>query len=199
MDDTLRTLLRELEHFGAENDGRVSQRSEKMLNITPDTGELLAIFAFSSKACRVLEIGTSNGYSTLWLADAMKSVSGLVVTVEHSPAKAELARQNFDRAGLSRWIRQEFMDAGELLREQPPAQFDLLFLDSDREHYVAWWPWLQRVIVPGGLLVVDNAISHAAEMEPFIAQVRATEGWRSVIIPIGNGELIALKAGATAE
>jgi hypothetical protein len=49
MDDTLRTLLRELEHFGAENDGRVSQRSEKMLNITPDTGELLAILALSSK------------------------------------------------------------------------------------------------------------------------------------------------------
>jgi predicted O-methyltransferase YrrM len=198
MDDTLRTLLRELEHFGAENDGRVSQRSEKMLNITPDTGELLAIFALSSKARRVLEIGTSNGYSTLWLADAMKSVSGLVVTVEHSAAKAELARQNFDRASLARWIRQEFMDADEFLREQPPAQFDLLFLDSDREHYVAWWPWLQRVIVPGGLLVVDNAISHAAEMEPFIAQVRATDGWRSAIIPIGNGELIALKPGATA-
>jgi predicted O-methyltransferase YrrM len=198
MDDSLRTLLRELEHFGAENDGRVSQRSEKMLNITPDTGELLGIFALSSKARRVLEIGTSNGYSTLWLADAMKSVSGLVVTVEHSAAKAELARQNFDRAGLAQWIRQELTDADEFLREQAPAQFDLLFLDSDREHYVAWWPWLQRVLVPGGLLVVDNAISHAAEMEPFIAQVRATEGWRSVIIPIGNGELIALKAGATA-
>jgi predicted O-methyltransferase YrrM len=198
MDDNLRTLLCELERFGADNDARVSQRSQKMLNVTPETGELLAIFALGSKARRVLEIGTSNGYSTLWLADAMKSVSGLVVTVEHSGDKAEMARQNFHRAGLPQWIRQELMDAGEFLRAQPPAQFDFLFLDSNREEYVAWWPLLQRALVPGGMLVVDNAISHAAEMEPFISQVRTTLGWRSVIIPIGNGELIALKPGATA-
>jgi predicted O-methyltransferase YrrM len=192
------SLLKELERFGAENDARAGQRSEKMLNITPETGELLAILASGIKARRVLEIGTSNGYSTLWLANAMKAASGLVVTVEVSAAKVEMARQNFERAGLSHWIRQELMDADEFLRKQPPAQFDFLFLDSDREHYLAWWPRLQSALVPGGLLIVDNAISHAAEMELFISQVRATAGWRSVIIPIGNGELIALKPGATA-
>jgi predicted O-methyltransferase YrrM len=193
MDDPLRSLLRELERFGAANDARVSRRQEKMLNITPETGELLAILVQGMKARRVLEVGTSNGYSTLWLADAVAAVSGSVVTVEASAAKAEMARHNLERSGLSPWVRQEVTDAGPFLRQQPPSQFDLIFLDSDRAQYVSWWPWLQSVLAPVGLLVVDNAVSHAAEIEGLLAQVRATAGWRSVVVPVGNGELVALK------
>jgi predicted O-methyltransferase YrrM len=193
MDDALRSLLRELERFGAENDARAQQRQDKVFNITPETGEFLAILVQATKARRVLEIGTSNGYSTLWLADAVRAVAGSVVTVEVSAAKAQLARHNLERAGLARWVRQEVMEAGRFLAQQPPAEFDLLFLDSDREQYGAWWPWVQSVLAAGGLLVVDNAVSHAAEMEGFIAQVRATSGWRSVVVPIGKGELVALK------
>jgi predicted O-methyltransferase YrrM len=194
MDRELQSLLHELERFGAENDARVGERREKMLNITPETGQLLAILAQAMKARRVLEIGTSNGYSTLWLAMAMKAVAGSVVTVEVSAVRADLARQNFERSGLAQWVRQVVMDAGEFLREQPPAQFDLVFLDADREQYVAWWPNIERVLAPGGLLVVDNSVSHAAEMEPLFAELRATVGWASVVVPIGNGELVALKS-----
>jgi predicted O-methyltransferase YrrM len=193
MDNLLRSQLRELERFGVQNDARASQRHQKMFNITPETGEFLAILVQGMKARRVLEIGTSNGYSTLWLADAVKAVSGSVITVEVSQAKAEMARGNIERAGLSGWVHQELMEAGQFLRQQPPSQFDLLFLDSDREQYVSWWPWIQSVLVPGGLLVVDNAVSHTAEMEGLIAQVKATPGWRAVVVPIGKGELVALK------
>src|SRR5438105_6276656 len=143
MIESLRRLLSELERFGKENDAGALSRQHKMLNITPDTGELLAILVQATKAQRVLEVGTSNGYSTLWLADAVRAIAGRVVTVEVAPAKAEMARQNFERAGLTEWIRQEVVDAGEFLRRQAPSCFDLLFLDSDREQYADWWPWLQ--------------------------------------------------------
>ena len=76
MDDSLRSLLRELESFGSTNDVRATARHEMMLNITPETGEFLAILIQSARARRVLEIGTSNGYSTLWLADAVKAIAG---------------------------------------------------------------------------------------------------------------------------
>jgi predicted O-methyltransferase YrrM len=69
-----------------------------------------------------------------------------------------------------------------------------LFLDADRKQYSAWWPWIQSVLVPRGLLIVDNAVSHATEMERFIAEVRATPGWRSLVVPIGNGQFVATKA-----
>ena len=193
MDNTLRSLLNELETFGAINDARVSTRQEKMLNITPETGEFLAILVQSAKAGRVLEIGTSNGYSTLWIAEAVRAISGSIVTVEANEAKAELARRNFERSGLSKWIRHVVTEAGQFLERQAPSSFDLLFLDADREQYLAWWPSIQNVLAPGSLLIVDNALSHAAEIERFIAEVRAAPRWRSVVVPIGNGELVALK------
>jgi predicted O-methyltransferase YrrM len=193
MDDTLRSLLRELEGFGATNDAHANARHEKMLNITPETGELLGILVQSAKARRVLEIGTSNGYSTLWLAEAVQAISGNVVTVEVSVAKAEMAQRNLECAGLSPWVRQEVTEAGQYLGQQPPSSFDLLFLDADREQYLAWWPSIQSVLAPGALLVVDNAVSHAAELEAFISEVRKTPGWRSLVVPIGNGEFVALK------
>ncbi len=75
MDNALRSLLQELHQLGEEHDPRTVERWQKMLNITPETGELLAILVLSSNAMRVLEIGTSNGYSTLWLADAARKSS----------------------------------------------------------------------------------------------------------------------------
>jgi predicted O-methyltransferase YrrM len=191
MNDALRSLLGELEQFGRENDARARRREEKMRNITPETGELLAVLVRATRARRILEIGTSNGYSTLWLAEAAGAVAGSVVTVEVDPARADMARRTFERSGLSSWIRQEVGEAGELLSRQPAGQIDLLFLDADRGRYVAWWPSIQRVLAPGGLLLVDNAVSHAAEMADFLAGVRAAPGWCSVVIPVGKGELLA--------
>lgn len=198
MDDSLRSLLKELEIFGEQNDARETERPKRMLNITPDTGELLGILIQATKAKRVLEIGTSNGYSTLWLADAVRSISGKVVTVDVNPAKAEMARHNFERAGLTPWIRQHVMDAGDFLRGQQEGQFDFLFLDSFRGHYTSWWPSIQKVMAPGGLLVVDNATSHPDEMSDFVKQVQMV-GWRNLVIPIGKGEFVAVKPGPTLE
>src|SRR5687767_6385756 len=99
MDQTLRALLHELHQFGVDNDAIPRPRHEKMLNISPDTGELLAILVRATKSRSILEIGTSNGYSTLWLAQAVEPLVGSVVTIESSAAKAELARRNFDRSG----------------------------------------------------------------------------------------------------
>jgi predicted O-methyltransferase YrrM len=193
--DALPILRRELEDFGREHDARAERHGDRMLNITPETGEFLALLVRALQTRRVLEIGTSNGYSTLWLAEAAKQIGGQVVTVEISPDKAELARRNLERAGLSRWVRQEVTDAGPFLSRQSAASFDLIFLDAKRAQYTGWWSWIQEVLAPGGLLIVDNAVSHAAELEGFRDQVRAA-GWQSTVVPVGKGEYLALKGGS---
>ena len=193
MNDTLSALVKGLEQFGHENDAHAKDRSQKMLNITPDTGQFLLLLIRALKAKRVLEIGTSNGYSTLWLAYAVQPLGGSVTTLESSPYKADMARANFAQAGLQAWIDLKVLDAGKFIQQQPNEVFDFVFLDSDREAYLAWWRDLQRVLVPGGLLVSDNAVSHAHEMADFVRVVQQTHGYLNSLVPVGNGELVVLK------
>jgi len=192
--DPLDALLAELERFGKANDGSTTERPRRMLNITRDTGEFLAVLVRATLARRVLEIGTSNGYSTLWLAAAACAIGGAVTTVELSDYKVGLATSNFARSGLARYIAVVHDDAGRVLCRSADGAFDLVFLDSERAEYPGWWGDLKRVLRPGGLLVVDNATSHRAEMAPFVAQVSADASFVTSLVPVGNGEFLALKA-----
>jgi predicted O-methyltransferase YrrM len=193
VDSTLTTLLDELAAFGDTNDGATQARGERMLNITPDTGAFLAVLVKAMGARRVLEIGTSNGYSTLWLADAA-GPDGAVTTLELAPAKIAMARANFAHAGLQQRITLLEGDAGTALENLFEASYDLLFLDSERSAYLAWWPHIRRVLRPGGLLVVDNATSHAQEMAGFTDAVRADPHFTTSLVPVGKGEFLAVKA-----
>lgn len=193
MNTHLANLLAELAAFGDTHDNDPANRATRMLNITPDTGDFLAVLVKATGARRILEVGTSNGYSTLWLADAAGD-AGIVTTIERAPAKIAQARANFAQAGLAGRIDQREGDAGDILRELDDGAYDLLFLDSLRTAYLTWWPDLKRVLRLGGLLVVDNATSHPQEMADFTAAVRADSGFTTSLVPVGKGEFLAVKA-----
>jgi len=190
------SLKSELERFGEANDQATIERSRRMLNITRDTGEFLSLLVRATGARRVLEIGTSNGYSTLWLAEAARATGGRVTTVESSAYKIGLASTTFARSGLGSFISLVHDDAGPVLQRSDGDAFDFVFLDSERTEYPGWWPQLRRVLRPGGLLVVDNAISHLEQMAPFTALVKADPLFTTSLVPVGNGELLAVKASA---
>jgi len=105
-----------------------------------------------------------------------------------------LASANFARSGLSEHISLVHDDAGCVLQRSPDASFDLIFLDSERPEYPGWWPDLRRVLRPGGLLVVDNATSHPQELAPFIKLVKADPQFTTCLVPVGNGEFLAVRA-----
>jgi predicted O-methyltransferase YrrM len=194
MTEALQVLLSELERFGESNDNTTTERPRRMLNITRDTGEFLSVLVRATAARRVLEIGTSNGYSTLWLASAVRATDGAVTTVELADYKVGLARQNFSRSGLAAYITLVQDDAGRVLERAVDAAFDLVFLDAERPEYPGWWPHLKRVLRPGGLLVVDNATSHPEQMAPFVALVKNDADFTTSLVPVGNGEFLAVKA-----
>ncbi len=193
MDTQLAALLAELETFGNEHDERATNRKERMLNITPDTGEFLTVLIRATRARRVLEIGTSNGYSTLWLVHAVQPLNGHITTLEIAPQKAAMAQANFARAGFEAWITSHVTDAGAFLQQEPAASWDLIFLDAERVHYTGYWADLQRVLKPGCLLVVDNAVSHAPEVADFVAMVKQTPGYTTSLVPVGKGEFVVFK------
>ena len=192
MTTDLTTLLNELSKFGKQNDAGATERAKKMLSITPDTGEFLELMVKATRARRILEVGTSNGYSTIWLAKAFRAAGGRITTLEAASHKVAMATENFRRAGLTDLIDLRHTDAGAFLQTQAQP-FDLIFLDSDRHEYVGWWPRLSVLISPGGLLIADNATSHRAEMADFMAVVRNSDGFMTSLVPIGNGEFLAYK------
>ena len=145
----------------------------------------------------MLEIGTSNGYSTIWLADAVQARGGHVTTLEVSAAKTAQAAVNFEQAGLASCITLVHTSAEAWLPTAPAAGFDFVFLDADRTQYAAWWPWLLRLLRPGGLLVADNATSHPADFELLTRLVRAAPEVESVLVPLGKGELLIWKQDLT--
>lgn len=190
----LDALKSELERFGQANDQATSDRSRRMLNITRETGEFLSVLVRATAARRVLEIGTSNGYSTLWLAEAARATGGSVTTVESSDYKVGLASATFARSGLDTVITLVHDDAGRVLERSEPGAVDFIFLDSERSEYPAWWPQLRRVLRPGGLVVVDNAVSHVEQMARFTALVNGDSKFTTCLVPVGNGEFLAVKA-----
>ena len=192
MDDKLIALLDGLARFGAERDAQGVERSRKMLNVTPDTGRFLWILVRLSRATRILEVGTSNAYSTIWLADAARETSGRVTTLENNPDKVALARANLAEAGLVEYVDLREGDAAETL-VQLSGPFDFVFLDADRPQYLIYFELVFSKLVSGGLLVADNVISHAQELMDYLARVRSDPRLFSLTVPIGKGEELSFK------
>jgi predicted O-methyltransferase YrrM len=198
MNDERRALLEELYAESRAHDERQADRLARFRNVEPPTAELLAVLVRSAGARRVLEIGTSNGYSTLWLADAVEATGGELVSLEIDPARTALARENLERAGLAAVAELRTQDAGEALRSFADAEWDLIFLDAERPAYVGYWPDLVRILAPGGLLVVDNVISHAHQLVEFDALVRGDARFVVAQVAVGAGALLAVKEGELA-
>jgi predicted O-methyltransferase YrrM len=177
---------------GREHDAAQSNRLARFRNVEPETAELLGVLVRAVRAVRVLELGTSNGYSTIWLADGVEAVGGRIVSVDVDAERIALARGNLERAGLEADLR--VADAAEVLARSARGTWDLVFLDADRGAYVGYWPDLLRALRFGGLLVVDNVLSHANEVAPFLSLVSSEPAATSTQVPIGAGVQLIVKS-----
>jgi predicted O-methyltransferase YrrM len=117
MNAEVRRLLAKLEEQGRQHDAGEAEHARKMLNLDPATAELMSILARSCGAKLALEIGTSNGYSTIWLAASIGPADGRVITIDRSPAKQEMARENLRKAGLLEYVELRCGDATEVVKK----------------------------------------------------------------------------------
>ncbi len=166
-------------------------RLERLRQITRETAKFIALLAAMAPEGTCLEIGTSAGYSTLWLALACRQQGRRVITFEVLPEKAELAGETFRRAGLQDAVELIVGDAREHL-----ARFDdvaFCFLDAEKEIYAECYEQIVPRMVPGGLLVADNAISHQEALQSMLDRAMADERVDALILPIGRGELLCRK------
>ncbi|MGZ4360189.1 MAG: O-methyltransferase [Gaiellaceae bacterium] len=192
MHATRRAVADELLATARAHDAAQEDRLARFRNVEPETAELLGLLVRCTRARRILEIGTSNGYSTIWLADAAEAVGGSVTSVEIDPARTAMARANLERAGLIAELRGE--DAAKTLRDSTDGAWDLVFLDAERPTYAGYWPELLRSLRPaGGLLAIDNVLSHAAEVAEVTGLIEAEPSVVSALVPIGAGVRLVVR------
>ena len=193
MDQQLTALLDELHHHGVSYDADQPDRLDRLCNLEPDTAALLAVLVRATAAHNVLELGTSNGYSTLWLADAVGATGGHLTSVEIEADRSAQAARNLDRAGLSAVVDLRVQDAADALKQSPDAEWDLIFLDAERPAYPGYWLDLLRTLRPGGLLAVNNVLSHADQVAEFRTLVTAEPEVTEALAPTGAGLLLIVR------
>ncbi|WP_396124311.1 O-methyltransferase [Bacillus pseudomycoides] len=191
--NSFESLLLELEKYGEEHDRKKEKREEKLRNVSREMGQFLSILIKGCSAQGILEIGTSNGYSTLWLANAAEETKGNVTTVELSSERVAEALVNFEKANLRYRIDIHNQEAGAFLDAQVNRSFDFIFLDSERTQYMWWWENIKRILEPKGFLVIDNATSHANELAEFIQMIEEDDTFETVLLTFQQGAFVARK------
>ena len=187
MNPRLSALIDELYAGGVAHDAAEPDRLRKRRNLEPATAALLGLIVRIAGARQVVEIGTGNGFSTLWLADAVGDTDGRVVSVDtaaRDEARTNLARADAAQPGLAGRVELRQEDGGGYLARL-----------ADESVYPLWWPHPSRVLRPGGLLAVDNVLSHAGEAARFLELVSGEPAFVTATIDVGKGLHLAWRRG----
>ena len=190
---TILDRMRELEQIDARDRRDGTPRLERLRQVPPETGKFIALLAASAPAGDLLEIGTSAGYSTLWLALACQASGRTVTSYEVLPEKATLARETFRRAGVEMLVTLVEGDARQHLAFH--EQIGFCFLDAEKEIYADCYEAVVPRLAPGGWLAADNAINHRAVLQPMLERALTDARVDTLVVPIGSGVLVCRKNG----
>jgi predicted O-methyltransferase YrrM len=187
----VRAIMRDLEHRDAKDRDDGTPHLERLRQITPDTGRFIALWAASSPPGAMIEIGTSAGYSALWLAQACRLNGRTLTTFEVLPEKVRLARDTFAQAGVTDVVT--LVEGDFLTHADEFDQIGFCFLDAEKDVYRSCYDAVIPKLVPGGVLVADNATSHFDDLEPMLNFALNDERVDSMIATVGKGELVCRK------
>ena len=186
------SLLDEIEEFGRAQDDAQREHSKKMLNLEPATAKLLHFILRSARRRKILEIGTSNGYSTIWIAAAVAPSGGEVISIDRSPGKHALAQANLEKAGLAHCVS---LITGEAANTIPnlAGPFDAVFFDADRINAGAELQLLLPKLSQDVIVAADNVSSHPLEIAGYLDAIRALPDFWEFTVPVGKGLSIAYR------
>ena len=174
------------------NDMNENQR-RGMMNVPPDDGRVLRLLTESIGAKNVVEIGTCNGYSGIWFCLALRKTDGKLITHEINADRAQLARENFKRAGVDKFVTLVEGDAHEEVKKLKDP-IDVLFLDADKEGYMDYLEKLLPLVRPGGLILAHNTTNAGPQMQDYINAVTTNSDLETIFLhEQGSGIGVTLK------
>ncbi len=198
MDQKIQGILSEYEARAAMESPHIMQmpeeewlrrRDEFMLSVGHDTGRLLNILAKGARARSILELGSSYGYSTLWLAEAARKSGGTVYSLEIIPSKQEYARAMIAKAGLDGQVEFFLGDALKTIASLD-GPFDFVLLDLWKDLYVSCFDLFYPKLKPGAIVVADNMLrpeEYLPEALKYRKHARSHSKIESVLLPVGSG------------
>jgi predicted O-methyltransferase YrrM len=194
LDPELAARLDALHAEGAAHDAGEPERRRKRLNLERPSAELLYLLLRASGRRRVLEIGTSNGLSAIWIQAALRGTGGALISIDREPAKIAEARANLVAAGLLDGATLLCGDATEIARDLP-GPFDCVFFDADRVSAPAQLELLLPKLTADALLVCDNVLSHPDEVAGYLDAIGRLPGFAATTVPVGKGLHLAHRRG----
>lgn len=183
--------MRELEAQDAVDREDGTPRVQRLRQVPPVTGKFLAMLCASAPEGGVLEVGTSGGYSSLWLSLACRERGDRLTTFEILDEKVKCANETFEAAKVSDQIQLIHGDARDVISGYAGVAF--FFLDAEKEAYLDVYEKVVPNLVPGGILAADNAINHAESLAAFLSRADGDTRVDALIVPVGKGVLVCRK------
>jgi len=173
----------------------LEQTQKEFWNIDRKSANLLNMLVKIKGAKNILELGTSNGYSGIWLAKALKETDGKLTTIEFWDKRLNVAVENFEICGVNDIIETHIGSACTILAEMGSEgrKFDFVFIDANKLEYVKYFAPIHPMLEVGGIMASDNVLSHALKVKPFMDVILNHDQYQSEMYPSEAGLLISLK------
>ena len=149
---------------------------------------------------RVLEIGTSNGYSGIWILNALKETKGKLTTIEFWEKRQSVARKNFQicfpevsvepKIGSAIIILEDILDE---INKNKREKFDFVFIDANKKEYIQYFELVDKMLEKNGVIVADNILSHYEKVEDYVENLFNHQNYQSQILELGTGMMISRK------
>lgn len=180
----------------SETLAELEKTQKEFWNIPRKTGVLINMFIKMMNIRSVLEIGTSNGYSGLWISKALKETGGKLTTIEYYEKRQSVAIENFRKCGVLDIVRPLQGSACEILENlSEDEKFDFVFIDANKREYVEYFKLVKPHLTEKALIIADNITSHAEKVQTFIDAVDADDDFQYEIVEVPGGILIAYRGG----
>ena len=172
----------------------LEKTQKEFWNISRITAEFLYSFIIEAKSKNVIEIGTSNGYSGIWLGKALKKTGGKLTTIEFYDKRLDIAKENFKQCGVLDVITTKRGDASAILEYLPEDfEIDFAFIDACKKQYSDFFRLIAPHLKVGGYIACDNVISHASKVQDFLEEIDNNPNYENVVLPLPAGLSLAKK------
>ncbi len=172
----------------------LEKTAEDFWNVSHQTGNFISMLIKATGAKNVLELGTSNGYSGLWIADALQYTNGHLTTIEFWEKRQCLARDYIFQCGLSDYVTFKIGQAYDIITtELTEERYDLVFIDANKQEYIKFFEAVHPILKKGGIILADNITSHANKVKPFVDSISNHKEYQVQILDLPDGLLMAYK------